>query len=286
MKNKLILWLKIIRPGTLAAAIAPVLVALFLINLQRPIDILTAVVTLLAALSIQVASNLINDYYDFKKGLDKAGRLGPKRALAEKQITIKDMQYGIGIDLSIAILCGIYLIYIGGLPILLIGVAAIFCAWLYTATPYSLSYLGIADLFVLVFFGPLATLGTAYLQTGQWLLNVGVLGLVNGFISMAVLTINNIRDRETDAMSGKRSLIVRCGKTFGELEYLTLFLLIVPCLYFVNAGICSYLVVIYGIFLYFKLRKTEGSGYNKMLILTGMANILFVILFALDIYIR
>lgn len=284
MKNKVILWLKVIRPGTLAAAVTPVLVALFFTSQQYTINLPIAIITLLTALCIQIASNLINDYYDFKKGLDKAGRLGPSRALAENLISIRAMQYAIGIDLAITILCGIYLIYIGGLAILIIGIVALLCAWLYTATPYSLSYLGIADLFVLIFFGPVATLGTAYLQTGEWSINVGVLGLVNGFISMAVLTVNNIRDRETDVTAGKRSLIVRCGKTFGEIEYLMLFILIAPCLYYINSGICNYAVIIYGVCLYLKLRKTSGREYNKMLILTGMANIVFTIFFALDVY--
>lgn len=279
MKNQTILWIKTIRPGTLAAAISPVLIGLMVTSKSIPICWLTAAITLLTATTIQIASNLINDYYDYKKGLDKAGRLGPRRALAENQITSKTMLTAIAIDLFITIICGLYLVYVGGWPILLIGVTAILFAWLYTATSYSLSYLGIADLFVLVYFGPVATVGTTYLQTGSFSTESFWLGLICGFISMAVLTVNNLRDRESDADSGKRSLIVRLGKHFGELEYLMLYILMIPCLYLTNSHWLVYGTVLVGIFLFLKLRKTEGREYNKMLVYTGLSNVVYVILY-------
>lgn len=279
MWSKFVLWFKIIRPGTLAAAISPVLIGLMVASEVTDLNWIVASVTLLVATTIQIASNLINDYYDYKKGLDKAGRLGPSRALAENLVSVNTMLTAIIIDLAITILCGAYLIYVGGWPILLIGLSAILFAWLYTATSYSLSYLGIADIFVLIYFGPIASVGTSYLQLGDFSIESFWLGLICGFISMGVLTVNNLRDRETDALSGKRSLIVRFGKKFGELEYLLLYLLSIPCLYLSNSHWLAYGIALVGILLYLKLRKTEGRAYNKMLVFTGLSNVVFVLLY-------
>lgn len=282
MRSKLVLWLQITRPGTLAAALSPVLIGLITVAYIHPIHLFVAFTTLIAALSLQIASNFINDYYDYKKGTDKAGRIGFKRALAENLVSIGQMKLAIYIDLFIAVLCGIYLVYVGGIPILLIGIFAILFAWLYTATSYSLSYLGIADLFVFVFFGPVAVGGTYYLQTGYWSLDSMLVGCICGFISMAVLTVNNLRDRKSDAESGKKSLIVRYGKKFGELEYLILYLLAIPCLYFTQHARFSYLITIVGIFLYTKLKKAKGKEYNKMLVITGLSNVVFLLLYFVD----
>lgn len=282
MKSSIIKWIRIIRPGTLGAGAAPVFTGLVVAAQERAFDWLIALITLLASLSIQVASNLINDYYDYKKGLDKAGRLGPRRAIAEGEVSPQTMKRAIIIDVVIAVICGIYLTLVGGLPILIIGCVSLLCAWLYTATPYSLSYLGIADLFVLVFFGPIATLGTTYLQIEQFSEKSFWLGLVSGLISMGILTINNIRDIETDKTAGKRSIVVRFGKIFGEWEYLALFLLIIPCLWMGGSVGLSYLVVLMGIWIFLQLRKTSGKAYNKLLIRTGQTNLLFALLYWLE----
>jgi len=278
MKSSILKWIRIVRPGTLGAGAAPVFVGLIVAAEERTFDWTIALVTLLAALSIQIASNLINDYYDFHKGLDKAGRLGPKRAIAEGEVTPQTMKRAIIIDVTIAVLCGLYLTLVGGLPILMIGCVSLLCAWLYTATPYSLSYLGIADLFVLAFFGPIATVGTTYLQLEQFSEKAFWFGMVNGFISMGILTINNIRDIDSDKKAGKRSVVVRFGKKFGEWEYLSLFLLIIPCLFMAGSSGLCYTVVAMGIGLFIRLRHTKGKAYNQLLIRTGQTNLLFALL--------
>lgn len=282
MKSSILKWIRIVRPGTLGAGAAPVFVGLIVAAGERTFDWFIALVTLLAALSIQIASNLINDYYDFKKGLDKAGRLGPRRAIAEGEVTPQTMKKAIIIDITIAVLCGIYLTLVGGLPILLIGCISLLCAWLYTATPYSLSYLGIADLFVLAFFGPIATVGTTYLQIEEFSEKSFWLGMVSGLISMGILTINNIRDIDSDRKAGKRSIVVRLGKQFGEWEYLLLYLLAIPCLLMAKSSGLCYLVVIVGILFFLQLRKSKGKAYNKMLVRTGQSNLLFALLLWLE----
>ena len=147
MKN-IIRWFKIIRPHTLFASFCPVLVGLMAEGVS---SCGVAAVTLLCALSLQILSNLINDYYDFRRGSDKAGRVGPSRALAEGKVTEAQMLRALLITLAFCIVSGFFLVLRGGWPILLIGVASLLFAWLYTATRFALSYLGIADVFVFLF---------------------------------------------------------------------------------------------------------------------------------------
>lgn len=188
--NKIKLWLRIIRPQTLFASICPVCIALIISGVRQP---LIAVTTLLCALVLQILSNLINDYYDYLRGTDQKGRIGFKRALAEGEVNIKEMKCACICALLISIGTGLVLVIKGGWPILLIGVSAIIFAWLYTATSHSLSYLGIADLFVLLYYGLIAAAGTYYLQTGHCHSSVLFAGAVNGLISECVLMINNIQ---------------------------------------------------------------------------------------------
>ena len=161
-------WFKIIRPQTLFASFCPVAVGwlvsrMFIASTDTRLY-LTASLTLVCALALQVLSNLINDYYDYRRGADKKGRIGFKRALAEGLVTERQMRLACFIALAIAVLTGAVLCLTGGWIILAIGVTAILFAWLYTATDYSLSYLGIADIFVFLYYGVIATGGTLYLQ--------------------------------------------------------------------------------------------------------------------------
>lgn len=280
--NKVKLWFRIARPGTLAATFSPVFIGLMIAATKADINYFTAVVTLVGGTAIQIISNFVNDYYDFKKGLDKAGRVGFKRAIAEGEVTPSAMKRAIFIATSIAVICGAYLIFIGGLPILSIGVLSLLFAWLYTATSKSLSYLGIADIFVLIFFGPVATVGTTYLQTGAFDKQSFWYGIVCGLISTCVLVTNNVRDFDTDRKAGKKSLPVRLGKKFGEYEYLTAILATLPVLYLGGARFTPYLIVIPGLILYTKLLKAHGQEYNKVLVNTGKLNLLFALLCAFE----
>ena len=149
MKNVL-LWFRIVRPQTLFASLCPVVVAL--LTMGEPVGSWTvAWMTIVCALGLQVLSNLINDYYDFVRGTDKKGRAGFKRALAEGEVSEKQMRRACLLTLAICIITGLYLVLTGGWVILAIGVTALIFAWLYTATSHSLSYLGIADIFVFLY---------------------------------------------------------------------------------------------------------------------------------------
>jgi len=278
--------LRIIRPQTLFASLCPVLIGLIVckkagMNLQAIISSLT----LLCALSLQVLSNLINDLYDYRRGSDKKGRQGFKRALAEGEVTEKQMLTACLSVLALVILTGLYLVWIGGWPILLIGVSAIFFAWLYTATNHSLSYLGIADIFVYLYYGILATMGTIWLQDPTSLAEVWPIlcrgywaGSVCGFCSMCVLMINNLRDLTDDQLVGKRTFPVRFGKRAGELAMCIVILLspFFAWLAFASPYVC--LVILPLFFLLWCVLHAQGAQYNRCLMLAGLCNMLYVLL--------
>lgn len=172
-----------------------------------------------AVLMIQIGTNYANDYYDFIKGADTEKRQGPVRATQAGLVSAAAMKRAFIIMFGLALTAGLYLVLKGGIPILLVGSISIACGILYTAGPFPLGYVGLGDVFVLSFFGPVAVAGTYYLQAGQIQLPVILAGLSPGLISTALLTINNIRDYATDKIAGKKTLVVRLGVGFGIIEY-------------------------------------------------------------------
>lgn len=283
---RILLWLRIIRPQTLFASLVPVLVGLIIAPGSQPsgtfeMNALTAVITVICALSLQILSNLINDYYDFIRGSDKAGRAGFKRALAEGEVSVEQMRRACFITLAVALITGLYLVIAGGWPILLAGVTAIIFAWLYTATSHSLSYLGIADIFVFLYYGVIASCGTTYLQTHTFCLTSFHAGAVCGLISMCVLMINNLRDIESDRAAGKRTLPVRLGKHGAE-AVMAVEVLLMPLFAYLAFGFSiPMLIGPAAIILFAAVLKAKGAQYNKCLLCTGLMNVLYYILIAL-----
>lgn len=271
-------WLLIIRPATLFATLSPVLAGLYLAQKESFVHWPIAIITLCSALSIQIISNLVNDYFDYKKGSDSKERLGPVRAISKGWVTPKEMKYAIAIAMGVAMISGFGLVVYGGIPIILIGVSALCFAWLYTATPFSLSYLGIADLFVFTYFGPIATAGTFYLQTGQLSTTSLLAGAGCGLISMAVLTVNNIRDYEQDKKNGKKTIIVRLGRRFGTLYYATTILLPgIILLYIGSSYPLSLLFFLPALALFGLFIRSTGKAYNRVLALTGLLNLIYLL---------
>lgn len=291
--SSIALWFRIIRPQTLFASLCPVLVGLIvthmLIGPTGSLARLTAVLTAVSALALQVLSNLINDYYDYKRGTDKQGRVGFKRALAEGTVSEKSMLTACCVALIVAVASGAFLCYIGGWPIVAIGATALLFAWLYTATPYSLSYLGIADVFVFLYYGVVASWGTAWLQyqADGLTLDLGKMkpiyaGAVCGLISMCVLAINNIRDMEDDRLAGKRTIPVRVGKkrALGLLGVVVLLMPVFAWLAF-GHGWTEAVIIPAGI-LFYNVCKAEGKQYNLCLLQAGIVNVIYVGLILLD----
>jgi len=288
MIRNILLWLRIIRPQTLFASLVPVLVAGVVVSeTAYTVNSITLCVTAFCALSLQILSNLINDYYDYLRGTDKAGRKGFKRALAEGEVTPKAMLCACLLAAAVACLLGLYLVYTGGVVILVIGLTALLFAWLYTATPYSLSYLGIADIFVFLYYGVIACSGTAYLllcgeeHSDGWnatILSSFCAGAVSGCISMCVLMINNLRDIDSDRAVGKRTLPVRFGKNAAHIFLFIIVLLMPLFAYLAFRSPLPMLVVIPAFVLWMKIIRSEGAAYNKCLVFAGMINLIYLIL--------
>ncbi len=171
---------------------------------------------------IQIGANYANDLFDYLKLTDTAERIGPTRATQAGLVTPKQMALATAIVFALAALAGTYLVYRGGWPIVIIGVSSIACGILYTAGPMALGYIGVADLFVLIFFGPVALAGTYYVQTLTITWPIIWAGFAFGMMSVAILTVNNLRDIDTDRKGGKNSLAVIFGRTFARMEYITM----------------------------------------------------------------
>lgn len=286
--KSILLWLRIIRPQTLFASLVPVLVSVLVASRHGLIvDILTACVTVCCALSLQILSNLINDYYDFLRGTDKAGRAGYKRALAEGEVSERSMRAACFLSALVSCLLGFYLVLTGGWVILAIGLSALLFAWLYTATRYSLSYLGIADIFVFLYYGVVASCGTAYLLLSAMpcahdpfpiMRGAFFAGGVSGLISMCVLSVNNLRDIETDRAAGKKTLPVRFGKRAAEVLML-LYVVLMPVFAYQAFGVSlPMLIVIPALAMWIKTMRAEGAEYNKCLLLAGVCNAIYFFL--------
>ncbi len=304
MLNK---WLKIIRVHTLFASACPVLVGgmvyLFAQHSVSWLQIMVLFLTMLCAMSLQVLANLINDYYDYRQGADQQGRAGYERPLAEGTISAQTMLRAVGITVGVAVLLGAFLVAIGKLPILLIGISAIFFAWLYTATRYSLAYLGLGDIFVLIFYGLVAAWGTGYLVDAagtftwttlfEWeawntldlhstfyILHSTLLwaGAINGLISMLVLSANNLRDIDDDRPVGKRTFPVRFGKRAGEYLVLIEVLLMPVCAYFAFGWSLPMLIVFTGLRWVRGVWHATGAEYNRYLEMAGKMNVVYTLL--------
>ncbi len=284
--KKILLWFRIIRPQTLFASLCPVLIGLFV---SPEVNGWVGAGTLLCALALQILSNLINDYYDFRRGADKVGRKGFKRALAEGEVSVQQMKVAIFITLGAALLLGAGLLMaaccfdgafhlLGGVPILIIGLTALLFAWLYTATRHSLSYLGIADIFVFLYYGVIASAGTTYLQTHAFSWQAFYAGAVCGLISMCVLIINNLRDIDGDRAVGKRTFPVRFGKRAGEMGMLIVILLMPLFVYLAYGWSWAMLVIVPALLLFRATRRAEGAQYNKCLLFAGLINVVYLLL--------
>ena len=218
-KSPLEIWWLAIRPRTLPAAAAPVLVGSALAFYDNAFQFFPALAALLGALLLQIGANLANDVFDFKKGADTHERLGPPRVTQMGLLAPNQVLIGMCVSLGLAALIGLYLIYVGGWVILVIGILAILCAIAYTGGPFPLGYLGLGEVFVFLFFGLAAVCGTYFVQAGTvsplaWLAAIPI-----GLLACAILVVNNLRDIDTDRAAGKKTLAVRFGVNAAKWEY-------------------------------------------------------------------
>ena len=216
-------WILAARPKTLAAAVVPVVVGSAVALDLGAFSPVPALAALGVALWVQIGTNFANDYFDFVHGADSADRVGPTRAVASGLLTPSAMRAGTAVAFGLATLCGLYLVVHSGWPVVAIGVAAVAAGVGYTAGGrWSIGYLGLGDVFVFVFFGPVAVTGTAYVQALRWPAEALWASVPVGCLAVAILVVNNYRDAPTDRESGKRTLAVRFGRGFARGEYVAL----------------------------------------------------------------
>ena len=221
-RNSLKAWLLAARPKTLTGAACPVLLGTALAYADGQFNWIPALICLIFAGLMQIAANFINDLFDFLKGTDREDRLGPLRACAQGWISASAMKMGIAVTIVLAAIIGCSLIYFGGWKLIFVGLLCIVFAFFYTSGPYPLSYNGWGDVLVLIFFGFVPVGGTYYVQALSWTPYVTIASLVCGLAVDTLLVVNNYRDRDQDAQSGKRTIIVRFGEPVGKYLYLTL----------------------------------------------------------------
>jgi 1,4-dihydroxy-2-naphthoate octaprenyltransferase len=215
-------WVLAARPRTLTAAIAPVVVGTALAYRAGAFQPLAALAALLSALCIQIGTNFANDLYDFKKGADTDVRLGPTRVTSAGLLTPRQVETGMWVVFGLAAALGLYLIYVGGWPILVIGAASILAGLAYTAGPFPLGYNGLGDVAVFIFFGLAAVMGTYYVQARALTLEALWAAVPIGAMTTNIIVVNNVRDADTDRAVGKRTLAVLLGRNAARLEYASL----------------------------------------------------------------
>ena len=218
------MWMMAIRPPTLTAAVVPVLVGTAVAVHHGVRAPLAALAALVGALALQAGANLANDLSDFRRGADTEERLGPIRVTQRGLLTERQVAKGVIVFFVIATLAGLYLTYLGGWPIVAIGLASMLAAVTYTGGPWPFGYRSLGELFVFLFFGVVAVAGTYYVQAGTVTREVFAASIPVGLTVCAILVVNNVRDIETDRVAGKRTLAVLLGRGRTRAMYVSMML--------------------------------------------------------------
>lgn len=275
-------WLLAARPKTLPAAVVPVWAGCLLAwSLLGVFDLRLAVVTVLGAVFIQIATNFFNDVIDAQKGADTIERKGPQRAAVSGLLSPRALYSGAVFMLLQALVCGFLLLQVRGWPIVLIGLPSLYFSFGYTGGPFPLAYRGMGELFVILFFGFVAVMGTIFIQTGELPWQGWILGLQIGCLSAVLIAVNNYRDLEEDRAAGKRTLAVRWGRQ--TLAFLIFAMTVLPALlvlihddslYWFGASL-----ILAIIFLTLEFRMLGADGVSSSLLgLSALHLILFVTL--------
>jgi 1,4-dihydroxy-2-naphthoate octaprenyltransferase len=216
------IWLMAARIRTLPAAIAPVLVGTALAGFAHVFHPLRFIAALIGAIFIQVGTNLSNDYSDARRGADTEERLGPVRVTAGGLVPPRQVLRATYVSFGVAVLAGIYLIAVAGWALLLVGAASILAGVLYTGGPRPYGYEGLGEVFVFLFFGIVAVVGSYFVQIKHLHWEAFALAVPVGLLAAAILVVNNFRDIDTDRRAGKRTLAVRLGRDRTRVLYATI----------------------------------------------------------------
>jgi 1,4-dihydroxy-2-naphthoate octaprenyltransferase len=283
-------WWLAIRPATLTASAAPVLVGSGAAWADGSFALWPALAALAGASLLQVGANFANDVFDFERGADNADRLGPQRATQQGWITAGQMKRAMWLAFAGATAVGLYLTYVAGWPVLALGLLSIAAAYLYTGGPKPYGYLGLGDFAVFVFFGFGAVAGTYYVQAHSvsplaWLAAIPI-----GALATAILVVNNLRDIETDARAGKYTLAVRLGDGPTRSYYLLLLAIayLVPAFLWWR-GLADAWVMLSWLSLPLALQLTgrmcreRGLALNGCLVQTARLEVVFGVLLAIGL---
>ena len=216
------LWLVAARPRTLPAAVAPVLVGTALAGAEGTFRPLRFACALIGSIFIQIGTNFANDYSDARRGADTDDRLGPVRVTAGRLMPPRQVLVGVYVAFGIAVAAGSYLIAVAGWELLLVGVASIAAGVLYTGGPRPYGYEGLGELFVFLFFGVVAVVGSYFVQAEKLPWEAFALSVPVGLLSAAILVVNNVRDIDTDRRAGKRTLAVKLGRARARRLFATM----------------------------------------------------------------
>lgn len=290
-KSKLQAWILATRPPTLTAALVPVAVGTAVAFADGAARAWPALAALVAALLIQIGTNFANDLFDFEKGADTEERIGPTRAVQSGLISPQAMRRATFLTFAAAMLVGLYLIYVAGWPILVVGILSIVCGLAYTGGPWPLGYHGLGDLFVFLFFGVVAVVGTYFVQALQVSQYALLASIPVGFLVTAIIVVNNFRDSDTDRVAGKRTLAVRLGRKNTRIYYALLMTLPYVILFWIwrrestsFAIFAPWLSLPWALALVRRLAThTDGPTLNATLRSTAKLHALFGLLFALGI---
>ncbi len=286
-ESQIKIWWLAARPKTLPAAAAPVIIGTAMAYAVGGFHLLSAIAALFGALFIQIGTNLANDYFDFKKGSDRDDRLGPIRVTQAGLVSPKAVKNATIIAFGLAFLVGIYLVMRAGFPIVVIGLSSILFGVLYTGGKYPIGYLGLGELFVLIYFGPVAVGGTYFVQTLTFTNTVLLAGIAPGLYSSAILIVNNLRDIESDKISGKKTIAVRFGADFSKLQFALLITVsgLLPILLFLTSQnlyhLIPTLILIPSIFVIKNVYTKTGKELNNVLAQTGKLLFVYSLMFAL-----
>ena len=287
--GKALRWFLAIRPKTLGISLAPVIAGNVLAWHETSEGLWsTFFITLFAALMIQVGTNLYNDAVDFERGTDTRGRLGPRRATAEGWFSSFDVKRAAYISFALAFMGGIPLSWIGGWPIVVIGLLSLVAGYAYTGGPRPIAYSTTGEIFVFIFFGLFAVMGSYYLQAGVLSLNSLSVSVAIGLLAAAVLLVNNYRDLDTDILANKLTIAYVIGRRQSRRLYAILLLcpFCLPLLlddpstgsWLVLAALPLALLLIHR-FIY----RSPGPEFNEILARTAQLQLIFTLLLSIGL---
>lgn len=286
------IWFEALRPKTLPASVVPVALGSALAATDGKFSWSICIATLLCAVLMQIASNFINEIYDFRRGADTPLRSGPRRAVSVGLISEQNMKFAALITISVAFLIGLYLTSIAGWPIFATGVISLTATWAYTGGKFPLAYIGLGEVMAFIFYGIIAVCGVYYIYSGTITQPAAILSLAPAALAANILAVNNIRDIETDRIAGKRTFAVLFGAMSARIMY-AIFTVIpfISAIALVSAGYSKYILLSFSaipaaVMLIIGVFRRNGPKLNPILAGTGALLAVYAALLIIGLFLK